>query len=371
MKTKILLVSLAVTAISFTSCTKTPMIQSPVGNEPIQFSTYIPQTPDLKGLETTDSYITLDPNTGFGVNAIYTGASAFDPDAKDNTSNFMYNQHVAFVTGAWTYSPMKYWPKNPGEKISFFAWAPYGGEGISVLERTGLPNQINFSINDNPEKTVDFVAAAIIDQEKPAAAATAINFSLKHELTRLSLTASTNVDTKTSIIVTKVQLLDTPDDKIYKSGVYTFAKINEPVNPADPAPRGNWTVTDADLISEDYDLTKLVNMSEAIAIGSYAPAGGLGFEVNGSTPMAFFEANHHLYLIPVTPDGTTAKTDIAIKFTYDIVTRDGTDTVVVPDQESIVELPEGFLKQGKSYASNIEFKQDGINMTANVVTTWD
>ena len=37
----------------------------------------------------------------------------------------MRNQKVEYVSSQWTYSPSKYWPLNPAEKLTFRAYAPY------------------------------------------------------------------------------------------------------------------------------------------------------------------------------------------------------------------------------------------------------
>lgn len=60
---------------------------------------------------------------GFGVLGLYTGRLKYE-----NTSvspDFMFNQHVTFSSGEWTYNPVKYWPNESGDYVSFFAYAPY------------------------------------------------------------------------------------------------------------------------------------------------------------------------------------------------------------------------------------------------------
>ena len=95
-------------------------------------------------------------SAGFGVFAYYTGNSAWADAGASTIPNFMYNQEVTYDTDHWTYSPVKYWPNNnnPADGsgatgsqsksyISFFAYAPYNGNGISLSEypntATGAP----------------------------------------------------------------------------------------------------------------------------------------------------------------------------------------------------------------------------------------
>lgn len=56
--------------------------------------------------------------------------------------NFMYNEKVTYGSGAWTYSPVKYWPNGEGEVsgntgdrpeyLSFFAYAPYSNPESAI-----------------------------------------------------------------------------------------------------------------------------------------------------------------------------------------------------------------------------------------------
>lgn len=75
----------------------------------------------------------------------------------------MYNQAAEYdsKTSAWTYSPIKYWPNRDGDKISFFAYAPYESNGqsgtktgitISAATEAGIP-YINFSLKKENELT--------------------------------------------------------------------------------------------------------------------------------------------------------------------------------------------------------------------------
>ena len=60
---------------------------------------------------------------GFGVFASYTGKLTYE-----NTtvmSDFMYNQQVKPEGTDWVYNPVKYWPNEKAEYVSFFGYAPY------------------------------------------------------------------------------------------------------------------------------------------------------------------------------------------------------------------------------------------------------
>ena len=58
-----------------------------------------------------------------GVFASYTGKLKYE-----NTTvspDFMYNQPVEYDQGNWVYTPVKYWPNDAQEYVSFFAYAPF------------------------------------------------------------------------------------------------------------------------------------------------------------------------------------------------------------------------------------------------------
>jgi hypothetical protein len=97
--------------------------------------------------------------TSFGVFGSYTGALRYE-----NTTvspDFMYNQEVKYSGGSWSYRPVKYWPNDSREYVSFFAYAPFvedpqaNTEGIidmSKLSDLGDP-WVNYRIAADPWST--------------------------------------------------------------------------------------------------------------------------------------------------------------------------------------------------------------------------
>ena len=58
-----------------------------------------------------------------GVFASYTGKLTYE-----NTTvspDYMYNQEVKYTAGHWDYTPVKLWPNDANDYVSFFAYAPY------------------------------------------------------------------------------------------------------------------------------------------------------------------------------------------------------------------------------------------------------
>ena len=81
------------------------------------------QTGDL----TTDNLKTA----GFGVLGYASNGIPFNERL---TPDFMYNQPVTCPAGVWTYEPVKYWPNEENDRVSFFAYAPF----VEVTPATGL-----------------------------------------------------------------------------------------------------------------------------------------------------------------------------------------------------------------------------------------
>ena len=68
----------------------------------------------------------------------YTGTWA-DLNTKHWTPNFMYGQQVNWDTDHWTYTPLKYWPNNPENTITFWAYAPADASVTLYKSNTSTP----------------------------------------------------------------------------------------------------------------------------------------------------------------------------------------------------------------------------------------
>lgn len=94
--------------------------------QPIGFSTSVDDSNTRADSDTdaaTRAEATTANLTEIGVLAYFTGTSDFTTTGF--APNLLYNQSVKKENGTWTYSPVKYWPANPNDKVSFFAYAPH------------------------------------------------------------------------------------------------------------------------------------------------------------------------------------------------------------------------------------------------------
>ena len=107
------------------------------------------------------------------------------------TPNFMYNTQL-IRTGSsgsysYTYYPARYWPDNTNDKVRFFAYYPYNGNGISLspASATGYP-AITYTPGANVTDQVDLLYAASTEAVNNKTTGSAVNFALAHALARIS-----------------------------------------------------------------------------------------------------------------------------------------------------------------------------------------
>lgn len=243
---------IALTALTVTSCSNDDVVmQSPEVNKAIEFGTYVGRDAVSRG-----SIITTNGNTdasagiladaltgkGFGVFAYYTDESSYifgdDPNTNEtevgSPCNFMYNTKVS--TTDWTYSPVKYWPNDPNDKLTFFAYAPYddaddtdNDNGYDNIKFNALADMkgdpvITFKVNNTVKNQTDllFSKSNTKDLIKNKAGADGIyvdekvEFQFAHALSRIGFTVkaivdevtagSNKLDAATTIVLKKVIL---------------------------------------------------------------------------------------------------------------------------------------------------------------------
>ncbi len=312
---KILLFA-AVTAVALSSCSKNEVTMSSTDNQAIGFDVYAGVS--TKGVITDNgdagSTTTTSIKDGFGVfgymheaeNAAAVSAASVFGDS--STPNFMYNSEVTMGTTYWTYSPVKYWPNDTNDRITFLAYAPYrssvttsteaatDGTNLTIADTNtaGTPT-LTYTIANAPEDQVDLVADLRYNMAKSGAQGTAtesantddatVAFSFEHLLTRLNfqfalgddIVATTGNDDKTlndnttttRVFITDLQLVGTENASLYdmdgaiqtsaalfKTATYKFDAAG--TDGVDATDLGNWVVSGTDDVpvsqEANYDL---------------------------------------------------------------------------------------------------------------------
>ena len=216
---------LAMAAVASTSCSNEETRVNEPKSDAIEFGTYLGRDAESRAsVFTTDNMKTA----GFAVFASYTKQENFS----NQKMNFMYNQKVTLDGSAWKYSPLKYWPNNPGDKVSFFAYAPHNVNGAVTTDDEA---QVTFTVQDAVANQQDLVVANALKNLTKQAITGNVNFTFKHVLARVGLNVEAMFDlvnsdvtgatdhntengskaTETTINVTKVELIG----KFDKEGV--------------------------------------------------------------------------------------------------------------------------------------------------------
>jgi len=121
----------------------------------------------IDGTNTT----TIPNGNSIGVFSFYQGPTKWD-DITSHVASFMNNQQMMAKTSnntvSFTYSPTKYWPSNPNDKLSFFAYYPWNNLSNGSLD-IGVENIedaskmcLRFNVKDNPSDQVDLMLSDLI-----------------------------------------------------------------------------------------------------------------------------------------------------------------------------------------------------------------
>ena len=194
MKTRIFTGIIALAAWTGVSCSNDDFSEQQPKNNAIEFGTYLGRPAQAKA-----TGITTETLSNFGVFVYYTNGGGF---TNESIPNFMYNQKVAkdSVKG-WVYEPVKYWPNNESDRLSFFAYAPYDankdGENnayLNLIESTakGIPS-VQYVVATNVTEQVDLLYAAQKDLSKQTIDGK-VKFQFAHALSRIGFKVQALVD---------------------------------------------------------------------------------------------------------------------------------------------------------------------------------
>lgn len=319
-----------------------------------------------KGAETTTS--TLKSGDGFGILAYQTG-DVWNNDKSTATPSFMYNEHATWTAGSpagsWDYenSP-KFWPTN-GNKITFFAYAPYESSPadgankkitLSGQSDTGAPT-ITFEVNTGNDwkDMVDLVTDGRTDIQDQTSASNSgtVTFKFKHVLTKIKnimVKPDTNLGSNTKIYVTGLEL-DPGTNVLYSKAIYQFDN-------------DEWVATTtpgASYFSGVKDLSAFLNKKTQNQWGYTTSSVDAS---NHSTATALFPDNQALYFIPVNnTTGTATEGDLKLKISYDIVsTTDGSTNHTSTLTNKEINLPANTFKKGTAHTYTLTIKMNAINI---------
>lgn len=290
------------------------------GGIPLSFRTTV-EKPQTRAELNTDNL------TATGIFAYLTDG---DFNASTATPGFMFNQKVERTnnTSPWTYSPVKYWPNNDTDKLSFFAYAPYadetvaGGSNPAFQEKTmakGFPT-LTYTVPTAEADQTDLLASEPLMNRTYKGIGGSISLPMKHALTRVKF----SVKTETGIKITSLAVNNIP----------ATAKL---------------TFTDSGFSWGSYTGTKTCTATLA--------GGGTSVAANASST----DAAQTVATFFLLPDKASATFSI----TY---TQDGDSPLEIKKQEVAFPAASAWV-QGGGVNYQLNVKKDGT-MTATVANDW-
>lgn len=382
MKKKLFLGLMAAAAVSFTACQKDEVLNEVPQDQPIEFGTYVGRGALTKVNTSIDNVGEL-AEKHFGVFAYYTQTGNYS--ITESPINFMYNQEVkgtaSNATYNWTYSPVKYWPNNPGEKISFFAYAPFdingGADNITAIElqatnSTGDP-KVTYIVQEDCNKHVDLVYSKSnnIDLTKQTIEGT-VKFDFAHALSRIGFSAqilndivaddktgenndneSTNENNaiktgETTVTIEEIELIG----KFTKKSVLNLN--GGTWEDVDNLTEDNFTITNTNLYN--YKTSSTNTLATKTSLNTNGEAADKGF----------------LMVIPQYFDGSSEDKALQIRVKYTVKTTDenlnGGYSIIT---NNITSAPFSInFKQGNAYNFHLQLGLTSVKLSATV-STWE
>lgn len=285
----------------------------PQGTIPIGFSGDVPET------RAAAEYASAADLAAIGVFACFTNGAFSESSA---TPNFMYNQQVERQPsdGSWTYSPVKYWPANTTEKLSFFAYAPYvddtasGGSNPTFKgsAETGFPT-LTYTVPAAEADQTDLLASVPMMNRTYEETSGSVKFTMKHALTKVNVSIKSEV----GITVTALSVNNVPataalafTDSGFGWGSYTGTKtVNATLTGGGMDLTAN--ATDAQTVATFYLLPQKASATFSI---TYTQAGTPSMQFTRTdialpaTPAAWEQGMNVGYKLQVKKDGKVTAT---------------------------------------------------------------
>lgn len=316
------------------------------------------------GLKVTDK--------GFGIMAILTNGEY----TTAKKMPFMDNTHVTWQSTVWGYSPVKFWPNNATDKISFFAYAPYaaannGITDLSVTDGSNSNPKLTFELQNNQKDMVDLVvseakteANGTINQTSTTSTP-AVGFNFKHMLSKVSMKAKTSTDITSNplikVYVTDVSIKHT-NKLLSKATLDMYTHTWAATQPAAYLP-ASYKLNNA----ASNGILNLTNVS----FGNLTHPASIDISTH-KDGVSLFPASQYLFFIPVNNVTGTAKDEVSVEIAYTIVTKASeiSNEVSVTKDTKTAKLPAGAFKRGKAYEYTFTVTLNEIKVDVTAVEGW-
>ena len=186
----------AAAAIMMVGCSKDQVVSEMPQDNAINFGMYFGRDAQSRAaiMDLTDLQ-----EQSFGVFAYYTDNSDYVEGT--STPNFMFDQFVEHDGSAWTYSPLKYWPNEATDKLSFFAYAPHMDQSNgNITLATGFDNasasapSLTYTLDEDQSKHVDLLWATPHYNLQKQTITGDVKFIFKHAMSRIGFKSVAVID---------------------------------------------------------------------------------------------------------------------------------------------------------------------------------
>jgi len=202
----------AAAALVLSSCSKNTVSEDTSDVNAIGFGTYS-GTSTKAGSSLVNS-TSLTPGTSFGVYGYLTAGTEWSSTA---TTGFMPNQKVDFTSESkYVYTPVRYWPKDESNLISFYGYYPYsesaGDNGITADFTSSNVGIYAFAVASAPASQVDFMISDFAKNLTYSNAKTntsssadgSVKLTFHHMLTKIGMKVKTTADANTTVKITSI-----------------------------------------------------------------------------------------------------------------------------------------------------------------------
>ena len=352
-----------------TGCSTDEVVNDYSPENAIQFGTYVGRDAGSRASVFDESVMGGATGKGFGVFAYHTSGN-YSTDVAFN-ANFMNNQKVTSVLQGndyvWSYDPVKYWPNNSADRVSFIAYAPY------VENKTfnqNQPGMIDFTVTNDVKSQTDLVWANALNKSKQAIN-DSVKFQFAHALSRIGFNISLAVDAttkeegdldqNTTIYVDKIEL----SSAFYESGILDLRQTTTT----------SWYPSGSQGFVLDYvydtTITPAATNNNTTELQNNIFDGAIE---DIETEKQLNKDDSYIMIIP------KSNTVFTLTVTYRVFTKDEALTNTVPEQGNEVkgslvtnvipiELTQDF-EAGKAYTYNIILGMTSVKVNTNV-TPWD
>lgn len=132
------------------------------------------------------------------------------------TPNFMNNQKVIYNGSSWGYSPVKYWPNNDTDQLSFYAYYPQdSNQNYIVINQGSRTPSFTYS-----NKNLDFDLMASDRIDRTSQSKETVTFALKHLMAKIVFTFTYTSDEEEKEYEPVVHMVEF--GKVPYNGVFSY-----------------------------------------------------------------------------------------------------------------------------------------------------